>query len=136
MLMTVFLIAGDNVTTLGKIVQTIALMAFFLPFSYFMDTMVWRAAQRRLATHRRDEEALGSRAAAVVALARPRREQEQDPRTLVARERVPLVGIEAKEHARRGIDRLTAGCRFARCLRGRSPTRSPSPGGRPSPDPD
>jgi cytochrome c-type biogenesis protein CcmH/NrfG len=49
MLLTVFLLAGDNVTTLGKIVQTIALMAFFLPFSYFMDTMVWRAAQRRLA---------------------------------------------------------------------------------------
>ena len=48
MLITVFLLAGDNVTTLGKIVQTIALMAFFLPFSYFMDTMVWRAAQRRL----------------------------------------------------------------------------------------
>jgi hypothetical protein len=48
MLVTVFLIAGDEVTTLGKIVQTIALMAFFLPFSYFMDTMVWRTAQRRL----------------------------------------------------------------------------------------
>ena len=44
MLVTVFLIAGDQVTTAGKIVQTIALMAFFLPFSYFMDTMVWRAA--------------------------------------------------------------------------------------------
>jgi hypothetical protein len=24
-------------------------MAFFLPFSYFMDTMVWRSYQRRLA---------------------------------------------------------------------------------------
>jgi cytochrome c-type biogenesis protein CcmH/NrfG len=48
MLVTVFLLAGDEVTTLGKIVQTIALMAFFLPFSYFMDTMVWRTAQRRL----------------------------------------------------------------------------------------
>jgi hypothetical protein len=50
MLVTVFLIAGDEVTTAGKIVQTIALMGFFLPFSYFMDTMVWRAAQRRLAS--------------------------------------------------------------------------------------
>jgi cytochrome c-type biogenesis protein CcmH/NrfG len=48
MLLTVFLVAGDEVTTVGKIVQTLALMAFFLPFSYFMDTMVWRAAQRRL----------------------------------------------------------------------------------------
>ena len=39
MLLTVFLLAGDDVTTLQKIVQTLALMAFFLPFSYFMDTM-------------------------------------------------------------------------------------------------
>ena len=50
MLVTVFLLAGDDVTTAAKVVQTIALMAFFLPFSYFMDTMVWRAAQRRLAS--------------------------------------------------------------------------------------
>ena len=49
MLITVFLLAGDEVTTTGKVVQTIALMAFFLPFSYFMDTMLWRSAQRRLA---------------------------------------------------------------------------------------
>ena len=48
MLLTVFLVAGDEVSTVGKVVQTLALMAFFLPFSYFMDTMVWRAAQRRL----------------------------------------------------------------------------------------
>jgi hypothetical protein len=53
MLLTVFLLAGEEVTTLGKIVQTVALMAFFLPFSYFMDTMLWRSAQRRLA---RDDE--------------------------------------------------------------------------------
>jgi hypothetical protein len=50
MLLTVFLLAGDEVSTAGKVVQTIALMAFFLPFSYFMDTMLWRSAQRRLAT--------------------------------------------------------------------------------------
>jgi hypothetical protein len=49
MLVTVFLLAGDEVTTAAKVVQTIALMAFFLPFSYFMDTMLWRSAQRRLA---------------------------------------------------------------------------------------
>jgi hypothetical protein len=49
MLLTVFLLASDEVTTAGKVVQTIALMAFFLPFSYFMDTMLWRSAQRRLA---------------------------------------------------------------------------------------
>jgi cation transport ATPase len=49
MLITIFLIAGDNITTAQKIVQTLVLMAFFLPFSYFMDSVVWRSAQRRLA---------------------------------------------------------------------------------------
>src|SRR5688572_4023677 len=29
MLLTVFLVAGDEVTTLGKVIQTLALMAFF-----------------------------------------------------------------------------------------------------------
>ena len=48
MLITVFLIAGDEVTTAAKIFQTVALMAFFLPFSYFMDTMMFRSYQRRL----------------------------------------------------------------------------------------
>jgi cytochrome c-type biogenesis protein CcmH/NrfG len=48
MLITVFLIAGDEVTTAQKVLQTFVLMAFFLPFSYFMDTMVWRSYQRRL----------------------------------------------------------------------------------------
>jgi hypothetical protein len=27
----------------------VLLMAFFVPFSYFMDTMMWRSYQRRLA---------------------------------------------------------------------------------------
>ena len=49
MLITVFLLAGDAVTTTGKIMQALVLMAFFLPFSYFMDSMVWRSYQRRLA---------------------------------------------------------------------------------------
>ena len=49
MLIVVFLLASDDdVTTAGKIVQTLILMAFFLPFSYFMDTMVWRSYQRRM----------------------------------------------------------------------------------------
>ena len=48
MLIVVFLLASDDdVTTVGKVVQTLILMAFFLPFSYFMDTMVWRSYQRR-----------------------------------------------------------------------------------------
>jgi cation transport ATPase len=49
MLLTIFLIAGDEITTAQKVVQTLVLMAFFLPFSYFMDSVVWRSAQRRLA---------------------------------------------------------------------------------------
>jgi cytochrome c-type biogenesis protein CcmH/NrfG len=49
MLIVVFLISPDLSTT-KKILNGVALMAFFLPFSYFMDTMVWRAAQRRLAS--------------------------------------------------------------------------------------
>ncbi|MDQ3066667.1 MAG: hypothetical protein M3R12_05870 [Actinomycetota bacterium] len=49
MLLVVFLLASDdNVTTVGKVLQTVVLMAFFLPFSYFMDTLVWRSYQRRL----------------------------------------------------------------------------------------
>ena len=48
MLITVFLLAGDGVTTAGKVSQALVLMAFFLPFSYFMDSMVWRSYQRRL----------------------------------------------------------------------------------------
>ena len=49
MLLVVFLLASDDeVTTAGKIVQTLVLMAFFLPFSYLMDSMVWRSYQRRM----------------------------------------------------------------------------------------
>lgn len=49
MLLTIFLLAGDEITTAQKLVQTFVLMAFFLPFSYFMDSVVWRSYQRRLA---------------------------------------------------------------------------------------
>jgi hypothetical protein len=49
MLVTVFLLAGEGVTTQGKVAQTFVLMAFFLPFSYFMDSVVWRSYQRRIA---------------------------------------------------------------------------------------
>ena len=49
MLITVFLLAGDQVTTAQKVTQTLILLAFFLPFSYFMDSMVWRSYQKRVA---------------------------------------------------------------------------------------
>jgi hypothetical protein len=48
MLVTVMLL-GRELTLATQIVQTIVLMTFFLPFSYLMDTMVWRSYQRRLA---------------------------------------------------------------------------------------
>ena len=48
MLVTVMLLGGE-LPLVTQIVQTIVLMAFFLPFSYFMDSMVWRSYQRRLA---------------------------------------------------------------------------------------
>jgi hypothetical protein len=47
MLITVMLLGKD--LSLGtQISQTVMLMAFFLPFSYFMDSMVWRSYQRRM----------------------------------------------------------------------------------------
>jgi hypothetical protein len=49
MLITIFLLTGDDITTVQKVVQTFVLMAFFLPFSYFMDSVMWRSHQRRLA---------------------------------------------------------------------------------------
>ena len=49
MLITIFLVAGDEITVAQKIAQTLVLMAFFLPFSYFMDSIVFRSQQRRAA---------------------------------------------------------------------------------------
>jgi hypothetical protein len=48
MLITVVLL-GKNLTLTQQIAQTVVLMAFFLPFSYFMDTMVYRSYQKRMA---------------------------------------------------------------------------------------
>ena len=50
MLLVIFLLpAPEDATTLGKVVNALVLMGFFLPFSYFMDSMMWRTYQRRLA---------------------------------------------------------------------------------------
>ncbi|HEY8103126.1 MAG TPA: hypothetical protein VIE18_01330 [Gaiellaceae bacterium] len=46
MLVTVYLL-GKDLSLVQQITQTLVLMAFFLPFSYFMDTMMWRSYQRR-----------------------------------------------------------------------------------------
>ncbi len=48
MLVTVMLL-GEDLSLAQQIAQTLVLMAFFLPFSYFMDTMMWRSYQRRIA---------------------------------------------------------------------------------------
>ena len=47
MLVVVFFVNSRNATTLESVISTVTLMGFFLPFSYFMDTLVWRAYQRR-----------------------------------------------------------------------------------------
>ena len=50
MLVVVFLLSSDSeATTAGKVIQTLVLMGFFIPFSYLMDSMMWRSYQRRSA---------------------------------------------------------------------------------------
>jgi len=50
MLVVIFLLpAKEDATTFGKVINAVVLMAFFLPFSYVMDSMMYRAYQRRLA---------------------------------------------------------------------------------------
>jgi hypothetical protein len=48
MLITVMLL-GRELTLAQQVFQTVVLMGFFLPFSYFMDSMMWRSHQRRIA---------------------------------------------------------------------------------------
>jgi hypothetical protein len=48
MLIVVFFLSPE-LSTAQKVVNTLVLMGFFLPFSYFMDSMMWRSYQRRLA---------------------------------------------------------------------------------------
>jgi hypothetical protein len=48
MLITVMLL-GRDLTLVQQVFQTVVLMCFFLPFSYFMDSMMWRSYERRIA---------------------------------------------------------------------------------------
>jgi cytochrome c-type biogenesis protein CcmH/NrfG len=48
MLLVIFLLSPE-LTTVQKVINTLVLMAFFIPFSYFMDSIMWRSVQRRLA---------------------------------------------------------------------------------------
>jgi hypothetical protein len=50
MLAVIFLLpAREDATTLAKVINAVVLMGFFLPFSYVMDSVMWRTYQRRLA---------------------------------------------------------------------------------------
>jgi len=48
-LATVMLLGGNKITIQAAIIQTILLIAVFIPFSYFMDRVVWRQQQKRIA---------------------------------------------------------------------------------------
>ncbi|MCY7303308.1 MAG: hypothetical protein LH654_09810 [Thermoleophilia bacterium] len=45
---TVLLLGGGKITYVGAFVQSMLLLAVFIPFSYFMDRVVWRQQQKRL----------------------------------------------------------------------------------------
>jgi len=47
-LATVMLLGGKNMTFQRAIPQTVLLIGVFVPFSYFMDRVVWRQQQKRL----------------------------------------------------------------------------------------
>ena len=47
-LATVMLLGRGRLTLAGAIVQTVFLLAIFIPFSYFMDRLVWRSHEKRL----------------------------------------------------------------------------------------
>ena len=47
-LVTVMLLGGSKITIAGAVLQTLLLLAVFVPFSYFMDRVVWRQQQKRL----------------------------------------------------------------------------------------
>jgi hypothetical protein len=47
MFLMVTVISGNKVTMAGKVTQTLMLLAFFLPFSYLMDTFAYRTYRKR-----------------------------------------------------------------------------------------
>ena len=53
MFLTVYLLGRDDLSTQQLLVQTFVLLAIFLPFSYFMDSLTYRAYQRRLSRDRK-----------------------------------------------------------------------------------
>jgi hypothetical protein len=51
LLVFVYLMSGDELNTAGVIANTVILLAFFIPFSYVVDVLVYRMMLRR---HARD----------------------------------------------------------------------------------
>jgi hypothetical protein len=51
-LATVLLLGGSKMTFSTAVVQTVMLVAVFVPFSYFMDRVMWRSFQKRQARAR------------------------------------------------------------------------------------
>jgi hypothetical protein len=51
-LVVVFLTSGKEATTASKIYTAFVLLAFFIPFSYFVDVFMYRMFQRRQKTTR------------------------------------------------------------------------------------
>jgi hypothetical protein len=49
---TVLLLGGKHITVAGAVTNTLLLVAVFVPFSYFMDRVLWRSQQKRLAKTR------------------------------------------------------------------------------------
>jgi hypothetical protein len=48
MFIMVTILGGTKLTTAGKITQTLLLLAFFLPFSYVMDSFAYRTYRKRI----------------------------------------------------------------------------------------
>jgi hypothetical protein len=48
-LATVILLGGNKMSYQAAVFQTVLLVAVFIPFSYFMDRVVWRQQQKRQA---------------------------------------------------------------------------------------
>jgi hypothetical protein len=48
-LVTVYLLGGGKIGVTAAVLQTVLLVAIFIPFSYVMDVVMWRSHQKRLA---------------------------------------------------------------------------------------
>ena len=45
---TVLLLGGKRMTLQAAVFQTLILLVFFVPFSYFLDSLMWRSHQKKL----------------------------------------------------------------------------------------